>query len=314
MVSPRQPPTVIYGCMGLGGTGPRRTDADVDQADAAVRAALDVGITWFDHADIYGSGRAESVFGDVLARSPQLRGQIVLQSKCGIQLATATQPGMYDLRAESITARAEDSLRRLRTDYLDVFLLHRPDALMRPTEVARAFAALSERGLVREFGVSNMSAAQLDSLQAACDQPLIVNQLEMSLDHRDWVESGVLVNTLEGAGNGFPHGTIEYCQARGITLQAWGALARGRFTGAPRSAADEEVGRLVAALADAKETSPETIVLWWLRHHPAAIAPIIGTTSPQRIAACLDAVERPSALSHDEWYQLWVHARGRPLP
>jgi predicted oxidoreductase len=314
MVSPPTPPTVIYGCMALGGTGARPAEADVDRAGAAVRAALAVGITWFDHADIYGAGNAESVFGEVLAQSPPLRAQIVLQSKCGIRLATRTQPGTYDLRADSIIARAEDSLRRLQTDYLDVFLLHRPDALMRAAEVAHAFANLYERGLVREFGVSNMSAAQISSLQAACDQPLVINQLEMSLYHRDWVESGVLVNTREGADNGFPHGTIEHCQAHGIMLQAWGALAQGRFTGAPTSAADEATGRLVTALADAKGTTPETIVLWWLRHHPASIVPIIGTANPQRIGACLDAVQRPSALSHDEWYRLWVQARGRELP
>jgi predicted oxidoreductase len=300
--------------MGLGAGADRLTEADINRADAAVRSALDVGITWFDHADIYGAGRAESVFGEVLARSPQLRAQVVLQSKCGIRLATATAPGSYDLRADSIIARAEDSLRRLQTEHLDVFLLHRPDALMRPTEVARAFAALSERGLVREFGVSNMSAAQISALQAACDQPLIVNQLEMSLEHRDWVESGVLINTREAAENGFPHGTIEYCQANGITLQAWGSLARGRFTGAPTSSADEATSRLVRSLADASATTPETIVLWWLRQHPAGIVPIIGSTNPQRIAACADAVRQPSAMSHDEWYQLWVQARGRELP
>jgi predicted oxidoreductase len=300
--------------MALGGTGARPAEADVDRADAAVRAALAAGITWFDHADIYGAGNAESVFGQILARSPQLREQIVLQSKCGIRLATRTQPGLYDLRADSIIARAEASLRRLRTDHLDVFLLHRPDALMRPAEVATAFARLHERGLVRQFGVSNMSAAQISSLQAACDRPLIINQLEMSLHHRDWVESGVLVNTREGADNGFPHGTIEHCQAHGITLQAWGALAQGRFTGAPTSVADEATSRLVTSLAEAKGTTPETIVLWWLRHHPAGIVPIIGTANPQRIGACLDAVQRPSALSHDEWYQLWVQARGRELP
>jgi predicted oxidoreductase len=124
----------------------------------------------------------------------------------------------------------------------------------------------------------------------------------------------VLLNTREGAENSFPHGTIEYCVAHGITLQAWGALARGRFTGGPASPADEATSQLVSSLAEAKGTTPETIVLWWLRHHPAGIVPIIGSTNPARIAACRDAVGRPSELSHDEWYQLWVHARGQDLP
>jgi predicted oxidoreductase len=314
MISTNSVPNVIYGCMGLGGDTEPPTVADLDRAAVAVDAALSMGITWFDHADIYASGRAETIFGEVLARSPGLREQLTLQSKCGIRLATATQPGSYDLRAGSIIARAEASLRRLQTDYLDTFLLHRPDALMRPAEVAGAFAELYQRGLVRTFGVSNMSAAQISSLQAACDQPILVNQLEMSLDHRDWVESGVVLNTPEAAEYSFPHGTIEHCQAHEITLQAWGALARGRFTGAPTSPADETTSRLVRSLADAKGTTPETIVLWWLRYHPAGIVPIIGTTNPERIAACRDAIERPPELSHDEWYQLWVQARGKALP
>jgi predicted oxidoreductase len=307
-------PNVIYGCMGLGGGTEPPTAADIDRAAVAVETALSMGITWFDHADIYASGRAETVFGEVLTRSPGLREQLTLQSKCGIRLASATQPGLYDLRARSIIARAEDSLRRLQTDYLDMFLLHRPDALMRPAEVADAFGQLHRRGLVRAFGVSNMSGAQISSLQAACDQPILVNQLEMSLDHRDWVESGVLLNTPEAAEYSFPHGTIEHCQAHEITLQAWGALARGRFSGAPTSPADEATGRLVRSLAAAKGTTPETIVLWWLRYHPAGIVPIIGTTNPERIVACRDAIERPPEFSHDEWYQLWVQARGKPLP
>ncbi|WP_240803066.1 aldo/keto reductase [Streptomyces sp. A1499] len=302
----------LYGCMGLGGTWDDEpyTAADIAHAEAAVEAALDIGITAFDHADIYRRGKAESVFGEVLARAPELRERVVLQTKCGIRQADGGLPGMYDLRAKTIVRRVEESLTRLRTDVVDVLLLHRPDPLTGPEEIARALSSLHGQGLVRSFGVSNMSAAQIEALRARLDVPLVADQLEMSLARRDWVESGVLVNTEAAAGNGFPHGTVEYCRAHGIQLQAWGALAQGRYTGGQ----DTPTARLVAALADRKGTTPETILLWWLQRHPARIAPVIGTSRPERIRACRDAVRRAPDLTHEEWYDLWVTARGGPLP
>ncbi len=303
---------LVYGCMGLGGTWDASpyTAADVGRAEAAIGAALDAGITVFDHADIYRHGKSEAVFGEVLAASPELRQRITLQTKCGIRLPDGGRPGHYDLRGPSILRRVEESLARLRTDRLDVLLLHRPDPLAGPEEIAEALGTLHRQGLVREFGVSNMSAAQIAHLQVHLDVPLVVNQLEMSLDRRDWVEAGVLVNTTAAASNGFPHGTVEYCTANGIALQAWGALARGRFTGSEPTPA----GELVKKLAARKGTTPETIVLWWLQRHPAGIAPVIGTARPERITACRDAVRREPELSHEEWYELWIAARGAPLP
>ncbi|MFJ6378676.1 aldo/keto reductase family oxidoreductase [Kitasatospora sp. NPDC092039] len=302
----------LYGCMGLGGSwdDSAYTAADVGHAEAAVGAALDAGITAFDHADIYRRGKSEAVFGELLAASPGLRARITLQSKCGIRLPDGERPGLYDLRGPTIVRRVEESLARLRTDTLDVLLLHRPDPLARPEEIAGALGSLHRQGLVRRFGVSNMSAAQIARLRERLDVPLVVNQLEMSLGHRAWVEDGVLVNTAASAGNGFPHGTVEYCAANGIGLQAWGALARGRFT----SGSPTPTGDLVRALAERKGTTPETIVLWWLQRHPAGIAPVIGTTRPARIAACRDAVLREPGLTHEEWYELWISARGAPLP
>ncbi|WP_371483089.1 aldo/keto reductase family oxidoreductase [Kitasatospora sp. NBC_00315] len=302
----------LYGCMGLGGgwdTSPF-TAADIGHAEAAVEAALAAGITAFDHADIYRYGKSEAVFGEVLARTPGLRERIVLQTKCGIRLPEEGLPGRYDLRGPSILRRVEESLGRLRTDVIDVLLLHRPDPLADPQDIAAALAELHGQGLVRNFGVSNMSAAQIARLQAHLDVPLVVNQLEMSLGRRDWVEAGVLVNTPAAAGNGFPHGTLEHCAANGIRLQAWGALAQGRFTGSRETPA----GRLVAELAERRGTTPETIVLWWLQRHPAGIAPVIGTSRPERIGACRDAVQREPELTHEEWYELWIAARGAPLP
>ncbi|WP_330460921.1 aldo/keto reductase [Streptomyces sp. NBC_00820] len=303
---------LVYGCMGLGGGWDRTpyTAQDVDHAQAAVEAALDAGITRFDHADIYRFGKSEAVFGEVLSRTPGLRGRIEIQTKCGIRLPEGDRPGLYDLRAKSILRCVEESLTRLRTDVIDTLLLHRPDPLAAPDEIAEALHALHGQGLVRRFGVSNMSAAQIAHLQARLDVPLVVDQLEMSLARRDWVEAGVLVNTPAAAGVGFPEGTLEHCAGHGIELQAWGALAGGRYT----DGTDSPAAALIQVLARRHGTTPETVLLWWLQHHPAGIVPVVGTSRPARIRACRDAAVRPSALTHEEWYELWIAARGAPLP
>lgn len=307
---------LLYGCMGLGGSwGPEPYGPeDIDRAEAAVRAALEIGVTVFDHADIYRMGKAEAVFGELLARDPGLRSRVTLQTKCGIRLAEGDRPGLYDLRGPSIVRRVEESLTRLRTDVLDVLLLHRPDPLADPDDTAAALTDLHRQGLVRRFGVSNMSGAQIASLQARLDLPLTVNQLEMSLHRRDWLEAGVLVNTPASTDTGFPLGTVEYCRDNGVRLQAWGALAQGRYSGREESPAERATARLVADLAEAKGTTPEAILLWWLQRHPARIAPVIGSARPERILACRDAATAEPGLSHEEWYELWIAARGAPLP
>jgi predicted oxidoreductase len=302
--------------MGLGGTWDPRPygRAEIAEAEGAIAAALDSGFTTFDHADMYRHGKAEAVFGEVLARSPGLRQRIVLQTKCGIRPPEADRPGFYDLRGETIVRRVGESLRRLRTDVIDVLLLHRPDPLADPEDMARALSTVHGQGLVRSFGVSNMSAEQIVLLQAYLDQPLVANQLEMSLYRRDWLEAGVVVNTPEAAANGFPLGTLEHCRAHGIRVQAWGALAQGRYTGREQTTTERATARQVASLAAAKNTTPEAILLWWLRRHPAGISPIIGSARPERIRACRDAVLTAPCLTHEEWYDLWITARGAPLP
>ncbi|MFJ3503450.1 MULTISPECIES: aldo/keto reductase family oxidoreductase [unclassified Streptomyces] len=307
---------LLLGCMGLGGgwDASPYAPADIDAAEAAIEAALESGITGFDHADIYRHGKAEAVFGEVLDRSPGLRERITLQSKCGIRLADGDRPGMYDLRGATIVRKVEESLARLRTDHLDMLLLHRPDPLADPADVATALESLHRQGLVRRFGVSNMSAPQMARLQAHLGLPLAANQLEMSLLRRDWLEGDVLVNTPASAANGFPTGTVEHCLTHGIALQAWGPLAQGRYSGRPQSEEDRATAALVAELAKAKDTTPETIVLWWLQRHPARIAPVIGTTNPARIRACRDAATTTPELTHEEWYSLWITARGAALP
>ncbi|MFI5843819.1 aldo/keto reductase family oxidoreductase [Catenuloplanes sp. NPDC051500] len=307
---------LLYGCLGLGGDwdtrpyGPRELDA----AEAAIGAALDAGITAFDHADIYRHGKSEAVFGEVLARTPGLRSRILIQTKCGVRPADDSGPGRYDLRADHIARSVEDSLTRLRTDVIDVLLLHRPDPLADPADTARALTTLRRQGLIREAGVSNMGAAQLAHLQSYLDFPLVANQLEMSLARRDWLEAHVLANTAESTAVGFPPGTVEYCRSNGVGLQAWAPLARGRFTGAQHTPAEHRTADLVATLATRKGTTPETIVLWWLRRHPAGIAPVVGSARPERIRACRDAATREPDLTHEEWYELWLTARGQALP
>ncbi|TQK42721.1 putative oxidoreductase [Streptomyces sp. SLBN-118] len=307
---------LLYGCMGLGGSWDTEPYGvrDIADAEAAIEAALDSGISTFDHADIYRHGKAEAVFGEVLDRTPGLRERIVVQTKCGIRLADGERPGIYDLSGQTIARRVEESLARLRTDVVDVLLLHRPDPLADPDDIASALTSLHRQGLVRRFGVSNMSALQMAPLQARLDVPLVANQLEMSLQRRDWLEAGVLVNTPQAAANGFPFGTVEFCQANGISLQAWGALAQGRFTGRQETPEEHATAQLVSSLADKKGTTPETILLWWLQRHPAAIAPVVGSVRPRRIRACRDAAQREPDLSREEWYELWLTARGAPLP
>ncbi|WP_314214059.1 aldo/keto reductase [Pseudarthrobacter equi] len=310
---------LIYGCMGLGGswTDEPHGPGHVDEAAAAVQAALDAGITLFDHADIYRNGKSEAVFGEVLASTPRLRGRIRLQTKCGIRLNERGLQTHYDLSRDAILERVNGSLERLRTDYVDILLLHRPDPLADPAEVASAVGQLMSEGKVRQLGVSNMSAAQIEVLQDRLEAPVVANQLEMSLLKRAWLESQVLVNHAEHLDYSFPHGTLEYCTRNNITLQAYGSLARGLYTGAgPESPTSSEAAtaELVTELAAEHGTSGESILLGWLMKHPAGIAPVIGTVNPGRIRACGDAARVAKALTRADWYRLWVTARGSNIP
>ena len=310
---------VIYGCMGLGGSWSDEPHGShhVDQAAAAVQAALDAGITLFDHADIYRSGKSEAVFGEVLAATPGMRERIRLQTKCGIRLNERGLQTHYDLSRDAILERVNGSLERLRTDYVDILLLHRPDPLADPAEVASAVGQLIDEGKVRQLGVSNMSAAQIEVLQDRLETPVVANQLEMSLLKRAWLESQVLVNHPEHLDYSFPHGTLEYCTRNSITLQAYGSLARGAYTGAEQespTSAEAATAALVAELAGEYGTSGEAVLLGWLMKHPAGIAPVIGTANPDRIRACGDAARVARAFTRADWYKLWITARGSNIP
>jgi predicted oxidoreductase len=310
---------LIYGCMGLGGSWSDEPHgaSHVDEAAAAVGAALAAGITLFDHADIYRSGKSEAVFGEVLASDAGLRDRIRLQTKCGIRLNERGLATHYDLSRDAILERVRGSLKRLQTEYVDVLLLHRPDPLTDLGEVAAAVRQLLADGKVRQVGVSNMSGVQIRALQDRLDVPVVANQLEMSLLKRAWLESQVLVNHPDSLDYSFPHGTLEYCTGNGVTLQAYGALARGLYTGAAAedpTSAETSTAVLIRELAGTYATTGESVLLGWLMKHPAGIAPVIGTVNPARIAACADAARVAQAMTRADWYGLWIAARGTNLP
>ncbi len=310
---------LVLGCMPFGGSWNRDplTKEDMLRAEKAVDAALSIGISMFDHADIYAMGKSEEAFGRILKGRPGLREQIVIQSKCGIRFGEGTVPGRYDFSREHILETVDGSLRRLGVDYLDVLLLHRPDPLMEPEEVAEAFGKLKSSGKVRYFGVSNMSAAQIRFLQQALPDRLVVNQLEMSLARLDWLDQGIHVNQKAGTTVNFSEGLMEYCQMENIQIQAWGPLAQGRFSGRPVENEPENIrntAERVKQMAAEKETTPEAIVLGWLMKHPAMIQPVIGTTVAERIIACKDAERQAQLMTREEWYTLYVSARGKNMP
>jgi len=304
---------LVYGCMALGGdwAGSPVTEADIAHAHEAVEAALSIGIQLFDHADIYRRGKAEAVFGELLKRDAGLRAKVRLQSKCGIRFGDDSAPGRYDLSAEYIEASVDGILKRLTVEYIDILLLHRPDPLMQPAEVARAFDRLKAAGKVGHLGVSNMHAGQMRWLQSALSEPLVANQLEISLAKLDAIDAGTTFNDPQAVarpGSIAWAGTLEYAQQHGVQLQAWGSLAQGRFSAPSASAA----AGVVHEIAETHRTTANAVLLAWLLRHPAGIQPVIGSGNAERIRACGDAVK--IQLSREEWYRLYVAARGQALP
>ncbi len=295
---------LAYGCWRIARTNDPA--ADFQTARAAIVAALEAGYTLFDHADIYCSGAAEEVFGRVRKELKRECDRMVLATKCGIRFQgdpDPESPYRYDLTREYILRQAEQSLRRLGVDCIDLFQLHRPDLLMDPHEVAAAFAELHDSGKVREFGVSNFSPSQLTLLQSALPRPLIVNQIEISLCQFGPFESG----------------TVDQCQELRITPLAWSPLGGGLLadgaTDILRHQRSYKVAELITeldAVAETRGTTRDIIALAWLLRHPSNIVPIVGSIRPERIHAATKATE--VALTREEWYRLLVAARGEPLP
>jgi predicted oxidoreductase len=303
---------LAYGCMLIS----RRAGQDASAPAKLLATALEHDINFFDHANIYDRGQSEAVFGEALKQLPGVRQQIILQSKCGIRFKDDPRPGdpgRYDFSYAHIMESVEGSLRRLQTDYLDLLLLHRPDPLVEPQDVARAFDELHAAGKVRYFGVSNHSPAQMELLKQHVTQPLVVNQLEVNLLHSGMIREGMLINQ-DAARYTAADGLLDYCRLNDILVQAWSPVAGGQLIDPPRSAAAavRAAAAAVARLAAEKHTSREAIALGWLLRHPAGIQPIIGTTNVERLrASCqADAV----TLTREEWYTLVEAARSEPVP
>jgi predicted oxidoreductase len=319
--TPLETTRIIYGCMNIASGMEDASLADEEkkrEARVSVNAALEQGINIFDHADIYGKGKSEEVFSGIWDDHPNLREKVFLQSKCGIRFAGDSGPDAphrFDFSYAHIINSVNGSLRRLKTDYLDVLLLHRPDPLVEPEEVAKAFDELYRSGKVRFFGVSNHSAVQIQFLKKYLTQPIIVNQMELNLLHSDLINAGVVSNQRQPATMIRGDDTLEYCRLNNITVQAWSPLAKGVLSWHEREQHDPRIRKaasVVNGTAREKGVPPETILVAWLLRHPAGIQPVIGTTNPERIAAsCLaDYIE----LSREEWFRLFIAGRGEDIP
>ncbi len=303
---------LIYGCMRIRGSWSpdALTEEEIAAGLRSVRAALDAGITFFDHADIYGRGRCEELFGHLWKQENVSRDQLVLQSKCGIR------PGLcYDFRPDHIRQSVEASLQRLQTDYLDILLLHRPDILMEPDAIAAVFAELKAAGKVRYFGVSNFTPATQDLLQSRLPDTLVSNQIRFGLGFPNPVESWLVAGRENEGLSSRGEGILEYCMRHRIRPQAYSPVVYGGIL-EPLSPADSPTLRglkeCLNQMAAEKGVTPDVIALSWVLRHPAGIQPIIGTTRPDRIQAATQALEL--RLTHEEWYQLFIAARGHALP
>jgi predicted oxidoreductase len=310
---------LIYGCMTIGGTFDR-SPLNAEQRKkgrVAIEAALECGLNFFDHADIYCFGKSEIIFGEFLAENPNLRDEIILQSKCGIHLRNQPEeglPGRYDLSFDHIVGAVDGILKRLQTGYLDILLLHRPDPLVEPEEVAEAFDLLHRAGKVRRFGVSNHSPAQIELLSAFVDQPIVINQIEYNPIHTVLHDAAIHANMKRPDYGNPGEGIIEYCRLHNIGLQAWGSLARGVLSG-KHSETDlqiRETATVIERIAKERGVSREAIVIAWILRHPAGIMPVLGTTNPDRLRACCQGAE--VELSRIEWYQIYSAAMGHGVP
>ena len=290
---------IALGCM-------RISEMKVPEVTALVDKCLELGINFFDHADIYGGGVCEELFGKVLKEKPGLRDEILIQSKCGIR------KGFFDFSKEHIITSAEGILQRLGIDCLDVLLLHRPDTLMEPEEIASAFDLLHSRGLVRYFGVSNMHPVQIIFLENALNQKLIVNQLQFSAAHTGMIDSGIYVNMKAEQSLDHDGKILEFCRLKNITIQTWSSLLFGFFEGTfLNNDKYPELNKVLDRIAKEKRITSSAAAIAWILRHPAKMQAIPGTTKPARIAEIAKAADVD--LSRPEWYEIYQSA-GNPLP
>lgn len=271
-----------------------------------VHTSMDVGITFFDHADIYGGGQSEAKFAEAIDMSPSLREKMLLQSKCGIR------PRSFDFSKEHILASVDGSLKRLRTEYLDVLLLHRPDALVEPEEVAEAFDILESSGKVRHFGVSNQNPMQIELLKRTVKQPLVFNQLQLSITNTGMIDAGLTVNMKIDASIDRDGSILDYCRLNNITIQPWSPFQYGFFDGVfLDNDKFPELNQVINALVESKGVPNTAIAIAWLLRHPAKMQPIVGTTNAKRLVDISKASD--ITLTRQEWYDIYL-AAGNILP
>lgn len=287
------------GCMRISGMSAR-------DADTLVHTALDEGINFFDHADIYGGGKSEEIFGKILADQPALREKMFIQSKCAIH------DGLYDFSGKYIKGAVDGILARLRTDHIDSLLLHRPDPLMEPEEVGEAFDELERSGKVLHFGVSNMNRYQMELLASGVRQKLWANQLQMSLAHSPLINEGINVNTQFEGGVMRGAGTLEYCRLNRTVVQTWSPLQKGFFGGVFLGDSEfAELNRVLEELARKYGVTADAIAYAWLLRYPARMQVVLGTTNPERVKGAAEAAG--IVLTKSEWYTLYK-AAGNKLP
>ncbi|MGG4345621.1 aldo/keto reductase [Paenibacillus lautus] len=292
-------PVVAVGCM-------RINSLEKAEAERFVQSALEEGANFFDHADIYGGGACEEIFADAIHMNAEVREKIILQSKCGIR------PGMFDFSKEHILNSVDSILKRLKTEYLDVLLLHRPDALVEPEEVAEAFDQLESSGKVRHFGVSNQNPMQIQLLKKAVKQPLVANQLQLSITNTTMIQSGINVNMENDAAVNRDGSVLDFCRLHDITIQPWSPFQYGFFEGVfLGSDKFPELNQKIDEIAEKYNVTNTTIAIAWLLRHPAHMQPIIGTMNINRLQDCIKAGD--VTLTREEWYAIY-RAAGNILP
>lgn len=292
-----QVPTVAVGCMRISGMNEKEVSAFVD-------TALENGANFFDHADIYGGGKSETVFGKAIA--PSMRDKVIIQTKCGIRA------GRFDFSYEHIVNSVNGSLERLGTDYIDVLLLHRPDALMEPEEVAKAFSELKAAGKVRHFGVSNQNPYQMQLLQNSLDMPICANQLQFGIMHAPMIQSGINVNMYNESAVNRDGGVLDYCRLNKITIQPWSPMQYGFFEGCfIDNEKFPELNLKMDEIAEKYGISKTALAFAWILRHPAKMQPVTGTTNLDRLSDCLKATE--VTLTREDWYEIY-RAAGNVLP
>ncbi|MFC4600036.1 aldo/keto reductase [Cohnella hongkongensis] len=295
-----QVPVIAVGCMRINGLS--RTEAE-----RFVQTSLDLGAHFFDHADIYGDGACEEIFADAIQMSASVREKVILQSKCGIRKGVA-----FDFSKEHILSSVDGILKRLRTDYLDVLLLHRPDALVEPEEVAEAFDRLHGSGKVRHFGVSNQNPMQIQLLQKYVKQPIAANQLQLSITNANMISQGLHVNMLDEPAVNRDGSVLDFCRLNDITVQPWSPFQYGFFEGVFLD--NDKFPKLNAKIdeiAAKYDTTNTTIAIAWLLRHPANMQPVTGTTNVERLKDCARAAD--IRLTREEWYEIYL-AAGNILP